>query len=149
MPVISKEELKGNPPAKARKAPAAEAPAKTTAVSTTPARAQIISAADARELGESAITTGALDRAEQHVAGGRGVYPPSIEQPKRITVDREGKVIPPEQATEGATVLVGAEAEAYVAKHGGKLEGGKEADKTADKSRKARPATKAKAARRR
>lgn len=143
MAVITKDEIKGNPPREDEPAKAGPKPTTTQAADVRDPAKGAISAHAARELGENAVTEGALARAERHVAAGRGIFPQAGEQPKRITVDREGKVIPESQATEGATVLVGAEAEAYEKAHPAK-----EAEKAADKSRKAKPRTKAKKARR-
>jgi hypothetical protein len=160
MPVITKEELGGNPPAEPRKAETTKATADEEAraaarkAESERRQALTISATEARELGPNAVTRGALERAEAAVAGGRGIYPPASEQPARLTVDLDGKIIRPEEAIHGGTVLVGAAAEAYAAAHGGKVEKAEEnaeekaAPKSADKSRKAKPSTKAKARRR-
>lgn len=133
MPVITKTELKGNPP----REDTVETAQPATPVLGHGAVSHGISAAAARELGENAVKDGALERAERHVSG-FSPMPKASDQPKRITVDRDGKVIDASAATEGATVLVGAEAEAYEAKHGGS----KAADKSADKGRKRKAATK-------
>jgi hypothetical protein len=122
MGVITKREIKGNPPRSdaAATAKADEAPARTTNVlGTSSISPHSIGPVEAREQGENAVTRGALERAERHVSG-FSIIPSAGPQPKRITVNREGKIIPAEEATEGATVLVGAEAEAYEAAHGGK-----------------------------
>jgi hypothetical protein len=124
MPVITEAERKGNPARKATdkaKDVAAATPKETTTVVKT-IREDSISGHDARELGPSAVTRGALERAEQHVAAGHGAYPqgdPDEKPLTRIVVDFSGKVIPESQATNGGTVLTGAEADAYLAKHGG------------------------------
>lgn len=126
MPVITEAERKGNAPAKATDAKGTKAGAKADVAgdvaTTRTVREDSISAHDAREIGPSAVTKGALERAEQHVAAGHGAYPKAAEGEKpltRIVVDFEGKVIPEGAAVNGGTVLTGAEADAYLAKHGG------------------------------
>lgn len=143
MPTITKQELKGEPARKAA-APASTvvtAPATPVLGTARLSSPHSISAQEAREQGENAVTRGALERAERHVSG-FSPLPKAGDQPKRITVDREGKIIPEGSATEGGTVLVGAEAEAYEAAHGG----AKESAKTANKERKAKSATKTRTA---
>lgn len=139
MPVITEAERKGNAPAKATDAKGTKAGAKADVAgdvaTTRTIREDSISAHDARELGPSVVTKGALERAEQHVAAGTGAYPKAAEGEKpltRIVVDFEGNVIPESAAVNGGTVLTGAEADAYLAKHGGP----KEAAPAANKARK-------------
>lgn len=169
MPVITKSEIKGNPPAKAAStADAAKAEAESRgaapAASTTRAAAAdeksaaadrdaetarrrelVVSGEEARSIGESAVERGALARAEAKVSR-QSPYPAPLDQPTRITVDKDGAIIDAAAATDGATVLVGAEADAYAAAHGGKKSAEKTADKSAakraDKSRKGKRATK-------
>lgn len=75
----------------------------------------------ARELGPNAVTHGALERAEAAVTG-TSYLPKNQEQSDNLTrayVTPDGKVstTPPDGS---AVQLVGAEAEAYLEKHGGK-----------------------------
>lgn len=145
MGVITKEEIKGNPPrTETDTTPTApvlskeDQAAEDKRVAEAARRRQLaISGPEAREVGESALTRGALERAEAKV-GNTGPMP--VTKPReitRITVNRAGEVIDDSQATEGATVLTGAEADAYLARHPRK-----EAEKSADKTRKTKQRTK-------
>lgn len=141
MPVITEAERKGNP-AKATDAKETKAGAKADVAgdvaSTKTVRQDSISAFDAREIGPSAVTKGALERAEQHVAAGTGAYPKKADDElTRIVVGPDGEVIPEGAATSGGTVLTGAEADAYLAKHPAKKADEPKAKKaSANKARK-------------
>ena len=92
---------------------------------------------DARELGENAVTKGALERAEAKV--GSTALPTAPKQPFKVWV-QDGKAYrqPPEG---GSTQLVGAEAEAYAKAHG--IEGDEKAAAKPTAKKAARKAPKA------